>query len=228
MKRYQAILFDLYDTLIWLDVQESNRWRQRFADRMSVPLDAFLTVWRRSLNDRMLGKGGGLSDHISAALSELGISPDVVLIDDLVSIERQRLYHSVKLYPNTVTVLKRLAAKGFRLGLLSNASDGAAIPITYLGIDQLFHQLILSHEVGLLKPDPAIYHLACQRLQVAPEDTMFVADGGFGELDAAHDLGIFTVLIEQDNQSKDYGSSTRYDAKIRDLRELEDILSLSS
>lgn len=228
MKKYQVILFDLYDTLIWLDVLESDRWRQRFAQRLAVPIDSFLSIWRRSVNDRMLGKGGDLSNHIAVAISELGISPDATLIADLVAIERQRLEHSVKLYPNTVPVLQRLAAEGIRLGLLSNASDGAAIPITSLGIDRLFHQLILSHEVGLLKPDPAIYHLACQRLQTTPADTMFVADGGFGELDAAHDLGIYTVQIEQDNQSKDYGFSTRYNKKIRDLNELVKLLERSS
>ncbi|MGI5837709.1 MAG: HAD family hydrolase [Chloroflexota bacterium] len=227
MRRFQTILFDLYDTLIWLDVQESNRWRQRFAQRLAVPIDAFFSVWRRSVNDRMLGKVGDLSNQITTAVSELGISPNAALIEELVAIERQRLEQSVKLYPNTVKVLERLAANGYRLGLLSNASDGAAIPITRLGIDKLFHQMILSHEVGLLKPDPAIYHLACQRLQSAPSETVFVADGGFGELDAAKDLGIYTVLIEQDNQSKDYGSSTRYDIKIGDIQEIENILDLS-
>lgn len=226
MKRFQAVLFDLYDTLIWLDVEESNRWRQQFADRLGAPIGQFLRVWRRSINDRMLGKNGGLAQHLAAAVAQLGISPDDALIADLVDIEHRRLESSVKLYPSTVPVLKQLAARGYRLGLLSNASDGAAIPIAHLGIDQLFHQLILSHEEGLLKPDPAIYHLACRRLQVAPAEAMFVADGGFGELDTAHDLGIFTVLIEQENQSKDYGFSTRYDTKIHDLGELEGLLAL--
>jgi len=123
-----------------------------------------------------------------------------------------------------VPVLLQLASNGYQLGLLSNASDGAAIPLTYLGLDRLFHTLVLSHEVGLLKPDPAIYHLACQRLGAEPAETVFVADGGFGELDSACALGIFAVLIEQPNQSRDYGYSTRYDAKISDLRELDALL----
>ena len=56
---------------------------------------------------------------------------------------------------------------------------------------------------------------------------MFVADGGFGELDAAHRLGIFSVMLEQEKQSKDFGSSTQYDVKIRDLLELEELLARS-
>src|SRR5665647_1236248 len=88
-------------------------------------------------------------------------------------------------------------------GLLSNVSDGAAVPIYHLGVDALFHQMILSHEVGLLKPDPAIFRLACERLGVPPEETAFVADGGFSELDAAFDMGIYSIQVVQENQSPD-------------------------
>ncbi|MHB0869974.1 MAG: HAD family hydrolase [Chloroflexota bacterium] len=223
-RRFRTVLFDLYDTLIWLDVRKSNEGRRRLADRMGIPLESFVAVWRRSVDDRMIGRGGGLADHLSATAAALGLVPDPTLVADLVAIERHRLEESVHLYPGTVPFLRRLRAAGYRLGLLSNASDGAAIPITHLGIDRLFDELVLSHEVELLKPDPAIYQLACLRLQTPPEETMFVADGGFGELDAAQQMGIFSVLVEQDHQSKEYGASTHYDMKIRHLRDLEPIL----
>ncbi len=228
MKKYKAILFDLYDTLIWLDLRESDLWRQRFADRIGIRMEQFMSAWRRSMDDRMLGKGGGLDQQIASTLSELGVVSTDELIRDLVEIERRRLECSVKPYPDVEPVLRRLASDGYRLGLLSNASDGAAIPLTYLGLDRLFHTLILSHEVGLLKPDPAIYHLACQRLGVEPTETVFVADGGFGELDSACALGILAVMIEQPNQSRDYGYSTRYDAKISDLQGLDALLESTS
>ncbi len=223
-RRIRALLFDLYDTLIWLDVEQSNEGREQLAGRLGVPLEEFLRVWLRSVDDRMRGKGGQLADHLAATASTLGVEPTPDLVAELVAIERRRLERSVHLYPGTVPTLKRLRAAGYRLGLLSNVSDGAAIPITHLGLDQLFDELMLSHEVGLLKPEPAIFELACRRLGVTLAETMFVADGGFGELDAAHQMGIFSVLLEQDGQSKDYGFSTRYDVKIRDLRELERLI----
>ncbi len=223
-RSFQALLFDLYDTLIWLDPHRSNEGRQQMADRLGVSVEAFMRIWRASVDDRMLGKGGGLADHLAAAVSALDIAPDARLIADLVAIERRRLEEAVHLYPSTVPTLRRLRAAGYRLGLLSNVSDGAAIPIAHLGIDRLFDSLVLSHEVALLKPNPAIFELACRRLQASPAATMFVADGGFGELDAAHRLGIYCVMLEQDGQSKDYGFSTHCDHKIHDLRELEWLL----
>jgi len=223
-RRFQVILFDLYDTLVWLDVERSNRRRREMAAHLGVSLESFMQTWRRSVNDRMMGKGGKQADHFAAALVQMGIQPDPTLLADLLAIERQRLEESVHLYPSTVPVLTRLATEGYRLGLLSNISDGAAIPITHLGLDRLFHDMILSHEVGILKPDPAIFQLACRRFNATPRETMFVADGGFGELDTAHQLGIYSVMVEQHHQSKDFGSSSRYDTKIHDLQELNGLL----
>lgn len=223
-RSFKAILFDLYDTLIWLDVDQSDLGRRELAARVGVPLERFMAVWRGSVNDRMLGKGNGLAGHVADTLTALGIAPTSDLIADLVAIERRRLGRSVHPYPSTVPVLEELGRRGYRLGLLSNVSDGAAFPIVHLGLPRLFDEMILSHEVGLLKPDPAIFQLACERLGAAPGETMFVADGGFGELDAARGLGIFSVMVEQDRQSKDYGSSSEYDLKIADLRELEQML----
>ncbi|HEX2987547.1 MAG TPA: HAD family hydrolase [Chloroflexota bacterium] len=225
MSMPRALLFDLYDTLIWLDTDKSNRYRQQFATRIGLSLEQFLRHWRQSIDHRMLGKGEGLPGHLATALSEMGIEPEPELISDLVEIERERLEQCAHPYPSTFPVLNRLSAEGYTLGLLSNVSDGAAIPITFLGIDKLFDRMVLSHEVGLLKPDPAIYRLACEQLDVAPTETVFVADGGFGELDASYEMGIFSVMLEQDNQSRDYGFSTRYHAKIHDLSELESLLS---
>jgi len=80
MTAFKALLFDMYDTLIWLDTTLSNRYRQRFANRIGVPLEQFLDHWRGSVGYRMLGKGNGLADHLTTALSEMGIEPEPTLI----------------------------------------------------------------------------------------------------------------------------------------------------
>ncbi|HEX2986815.1 MAG TPA: HAD family hydrolase [Chloroflexota bacterium] len=223
-RRFKAVLFDLYDTLIWLDSERSANWRRQLAAAAGVDLDRFSVAWRRTVNDRMLGKGSGLAGHLSEALSELGVPHDAELVAKLVSIERRRLEECVHLYPSTIPVLRELSLRGYKLGLISNISDGASVPITYLGLDLCFDDMILSHEVGILKPDPAIFVLACDRFDVAPAKTIFVADGGFGELDASRGLGIYSVLVEQEHQSRDYGASQEYDLKIHDLAELLAIL----
>jgi putative hydrolase of the HAD superfamily len=68
-----------------------------------------------------------------------------------------------------------LAARraGIRTALLSNA-DGPDEPIPWL--EALFDVLVFSGDVGMAKPDPAIYQLAVSRLGLSPGECVFVDD----------------------------------------------------
>jgi epoxide hydrolase-like predicted phosphatase len=61
--------------------------------------------------------------------------------------------------------------------LLSNAfSDLREMVCDVWQIDDVFHHLIISAEVGLMKPDPAIYQLALETIGVEPEEAVFIDD----------------------------------------------------
>ncbi len=65
----------------------------------------------------------------------------------------------------------------YRTELLSNAWSGLRKALTnQLRITDAFDDLIISAEVGVIKPDPRIYQLAVERLGVAPENAIFVDD----------------------------------------------------
>ena len=51
----------------------------------------------------------------------------------------------------------------------------------------------LSWELGVRKPDPAIYRTCLRRLGIAPEECLYVGDGGSFELETAQSLGILAV-----------------------------------
>lgn len=58
-----------------------------------------------------------------------------------------------------------------------------------LGVNDLFEVAISSHQVGLCKPDPRIYHAALDRLGVPPDAVMFFDDVQ-ANVDAASRLGM--------------------------------------
>jgi epoxide hydrolase-like predicted phosphatase len=64
-------------------------------------------------------------------------------------------------------------------------------------LEELFDAWVISGEVGLRKPDPAIYELAAERLGLAPEACVFVDDLP-GNLKPAGALGMATVLHRGD------------------------------
>ena len=64
----------------------------------------------------------------------------------------------------------------YRTALLSNAFPDLRQSLERMGIVDAFDQLIISAEVGLMKPDPRIFQLALERLEVAPAEAVFVDD----------------------------------------------------
>ena len=85
---------------------------------------------------------------------------------------------------------------GVRTGLLSN-SWGAATAYDPELLEELFDAWVISSEVGLRKPDPAIYELAADRLGLPPTACVFVDDLP-GNLKPARALGMATVLHRGD------------------------------
>lgn len=65
----------------------------------------------------------------------------------------------------------------YRTGILSNSADGARREESRrYGFPDVVDELIYSHEVGLAKPDPAIFELTCRRLRVAPHEVVLLDD----------------------------------------------------
>ncbi len=77
--------------------------------------------------------------------------------------------------PAMDALLDRLRGR-VRLGLLSNAGRGARERLDALGVSARFDDVVCSGDVGLAKPDPAIFRLAAHRLGVAPEACAFIDD----------------------------------------------------
>jgi epoxide hydrolase-like predicted phosphatase len=88
---------------------------------------------------------------------------------------------------------------GFRTGLLSN-SWGAATAYDVDLLEELFDAWVISSEVGLRKPEPAIYELAAERLGLPPERCVYVDDLP-GNLKPARALGMATVLHRGDAEA---------------------------
>jgi len=93
-------------------------------------------------------------------------------------------------------VLGRIREKGIKIGLISNAD---IIDIKYWNDSPLpafFDSVIFSCDVGILKPETEIYQLAMKRLNVKPEESIYIGDGGSNELFGARRAGMKTIFSE--------------------------------
>jgi putative hydrolase of the HAD superfamily len=82
-------------------------------------------------------------------------------------------------------------AAGVHTGLISN-SWGSALEYDDALMDRLFDATVISHLVGLRKPDPEIYALAAERMGLPPSELVFIDDLP-GNLKPARAMGMATV-----------------------------------
>lgn len=93
-------------------------------------------------------------------------------------------------------LVKKLGDSNVKLAVLSNTIQPHAIALKKAGIYSGFDHVLLSHEVGMLKPDPAIYQHALEELNVRPEATLFIDDDP-KNVEAAEALGIHGVVYTE-------------------------------
>ncbi|MFQ5898940.1 MAG: HAD family hydrolase [Candidatus Methylomirabilia bacterium] len=94
--------------------------------------------------------------------------------------------------------LVRALRPPYRVALLSNADSSLRERLRDgLGIEDLFDTVVCSAEVGMAKPEPAIYRLTAQRLGLSPEACVFVDDHE-PNVAAAEQTGMRGVLFRID------------------------------
>ena len=82
-----------------------------------------------------------------------------------------------------------------KTGILSNSFAGARErEQAVYGFEQMCDVVVYSHEEGVLKPDPRSYAIVCERLGVAPEQSVFV-DNVAANVDGARAVGMEGVLF---------------------------------
>lgn len=97
-----------------------------------------------------------------------------------------------------VELVKELRANGFRLGVLTNnVLEFRENWRSMMPFDEWFDDIVDSHEVGLRKPNPAIYQLALARLGAEPGRTAFLDDVATN-VSAAESVGMRAVLVDED------------------------------
>jgi putative hydrolase of the HAD superfamily len=107
--------------------------------------------------------------------------------DDLI----ERLWADLGPDQEMIDAVARFHEAGVRTGLVSN-SWGTALKYEEDLMARLFDVTVISHLVGLRKPDPAIYELAVEKLELPPEEIVFIDDLP-GNLKPARAMGMATV-----------------------------------
>jgi HAD superfamily hydrolase (TIGR01662 family) len=107
-----------------------------------------------------------------------------------------------ELYDDALPVLDVLRGHGLKLGLISNTGRDLARFVAHHGI--AVDAVLASGSHGKLKPHPAIFREALDRLQVAPQAAAMVGDSIADDIAGAHALGIRAFLLDREERHPEF------------------------
>ena len=102
--------------------------------------------------------------------------------------------------PGAPDVLRRLRARGCRLGVISNWSADLPELLGTLGMGDAFDAVIASESVGVEKPDDRIFIEALARLGVGASRCVHVGDDPGCDVAPARRVGMIPVLVDPDDR----------------------------
>lgn len=191
----KAIYFDLFFTLIVPIYEKTNNEYEI--------LNLSVSEWEQYAendilyHERALGFVKTEKEIIDKIVSLMPFEVSVIKKEQVLFAREQRMKNALQMISKEILdTLEKLKLKDIKLGLISNAD---CIDCKYWNQSPLFRYFndsIFSCNVGLLKPDRQIYELAMQRLDVSPDQCLYVGDGGSNELYGAKSAGMGTVFSE--------------------------------
>jgi len=220
MKR--AVFFDVGNTLLFPHPSVSEVCRQVLLDAGHVrdlnAIDEYMPLVDAFYEDRYREDDTFWTDEgetndvwvgmYSLLARKLGLDEDAEelarrVYEEFGKADRWRAYDDV------VPALMRLKERGHRLGIISNWDRRLSGLLDGLGIAGLLDTIVSSAEVGLHKPDPRIFQLACDRVGVQPGDAVHVGDHHYADILGASAVGMIPVLIDrQETPDPDRGIGT--------------------
>ncbi|MBQ0906412.1 HAD family hydrolase [Micromonospora sp. U21] len=196
----RPMIFDLFHTLI----QGADEERDRVVGEMAVMVGvapaelvaAYHATWRNRLVQ------WDVEETVRILAGRLGGTPTNKQVTRAGEHRRalgRRVLDGVS--TATLDVLDALRDDGHPLALISNATSDTAEAWPQSPLAHRFDTAVFSCDVGLSKPDPAIYHLAAERLGVGPTECIFIGDGADGELAGAAAVGMTVFRTTEHNDT---------------------------
>jgi HAD superfamily hydrolase (TIGR01509 family) len=212
--RKLGCLVDVYDTIV------SYRPSGELPALAGVPAEGWRAGYRRIEQDLNAGRLSQ-AEGFTRILRACGAEPRPGLVSELVDRDRELLLGSARLYEDVVPFLRGLRSRGVGIAIVSNCTEHTRDLLGRLGVSALADALVLSCEVGAVKPSAQVFAEALGRLGVAAGDAVFVDDQPAYCAGAAA-LGIQAVQIirgEPDGRAPAPGT-----AVVRSLPEVEAML----
>lgn len=192
----RAVVFDLFGTLVReFRHAEWDRWFAETAEALGVEEGAFRAAWRATSVERQTGLLGDIEANLRAVCERAGARPRADRLARALEVRRRFYDEAWEPMAGAEETLRAVRGRGLPTALVSMCAPDTPPRWRASPLARWIDVEVFSCEVGLRKPDPAIYRLAGERLGVPPEGCLYVGDGSYGELSGARAVGMRVVRL---------------------------------
>jgi putative hydrolase of the HAD superfamily len=229
-----AVFFDVDFTLIYPGPTFRGEGYRRFGERHGLALDEsrFDEAVRAAAPILDAAQGDiydpAIFHQYTAAIIEAmggagpGVQPCAIEV-----YEEWALHHHFEMYDDVPDVMRAIAARGIKIGLISNSHRPLTSFQSHFELDGLVSAAVSSSEHGYLKPHPSIFNAALGLLGVEAEDSVMVGDSVGQDVAGALSVGMRAVLVRRGPGNHPFPADPHsFDAVpvIQSLRELIPLL----
>jgi putative hydrolase of the HAD superfamily len=206
-ERLRAILFDYGSTLVEFSQRQVDLCGQALAEALSErygPVDSSRLAAMREA-DRLAPYQDGYRENSVPAITRrliralYNLEPSDQDVSEICRIRFAAFVDSIAPPgPEVVKLLSRLRQR-YRLGLVSNYPEGRALraSLDRVELKDCFDTVVVSGDVGFVKPHPAPFRAALADLDIDPASAAYVGDNWLADIQGAKKLGMQAIWTRQ-------------------------------
>jgi HAD superfamily hydrolase (TIGR01662 family) len=226
--RAKAVLFDMGNTLVKYDYGAPEEVFQRVLSSLGISRSlnqikkAFLDCKKKAEYNQLLSSLGRIK------CEEYWFQWDAMVLKHLKIEENEELPRTIHskwfdcvdstLYPEVREVLLELKRRGMKVGLISTAYEEEIQSILRMANlkETAFDIIVGVDTIKKVKPNPEIFKYAISKLDVKPEEAIFVGDNVEADYEGAENAGLHALLIDRTEKQQN---------GLRTIKNLKEILS---
>lgn len=238
-RRFDAVIFDLGNTLIYFDGEWSEVFQESDAELLHqlhtvgihLDHDVFTNQFRARLEEYFSKRETDFIEYSTTSilrtlLADWGYN---AVSDDVIKQSLAAMYavSQAHWHPelDAVSTIQTLQKKGYRLGIISNAGDDADVQVLVdkAGLRPYFDVILSSAAQGIRKPSPRIFKTALDYMGVVPSKAAMVGDNLGADILGAHNTGMFGIWITRRadlTANRNYENTIQPDAVVDYLSQL--------
>jgi putative hydrolase of the HAD superfamily len=192
--RWEAVIFD-YGRVLSLAPSEAEL--HQFAALVGVSEPPFFEIYSATRHDYDVGRAD-FRQHWQAFAEAAGVELRPSQVKRIAGMETLMW---LRVNPEALALARDIKANGVRTAILSNISHDLLAEVRKFTWLSEFEVKIWSCELGIVKPDPAIYRACLDALGCRAERTLFFDDRA-NNVEAARDLGMEAHIFESAEQAR--------------------------